>query len=97
MRELLLQKGVSVEERDYFKDRLTSQEIGSLAKDVGMSEIFAWRSPSFKKLGLIASEVTDEQIATLILEEPRLLKRPIVRIGEQLIIGGSLKAIEEAI
>ena len=92
-----MQKGVSVDERDYFKDRLTSQEIGNLAKDVGMSEIFAWRSPSFKKLGLIASEVTDEQMATLILEEPRLLKRPIVRIGEQLIIGGSLKAIEEAI
>jgi|TARA_Y100000588_G_scaffold213131_1_gene227140 arsenate reductase-like glutaredoxin family protein len=97
VRELLLQKGVSVDERDYFKDRLTAQEIGNLAKDVGMSEIFAWRSPSFKKLGLIASEVTDEQMATLILEEPRLLKRPIVRIGEQLIIGGSLKAIEEAI
>ena len=97
MRELLLQKGVSVDERDYFKDRLTAQEISNLAKNVGMSEIFAWRSPSFKKLGLIASEVTDEQMATLILEEPRLLKRPIVRIGEQLIIGGSLKAIEEAV
>jgi len=97
VRELLLQKGISLNERDYFKDRLTAQEISSLAKDVGMTEIFAWRSPSFKKLELIPADVTDEQMASLILEEPRLLKRPIVRIGEQLIIGGSLKAIEEAV
>lgn len=97
MRELLLQKGVSVNERDYFKDRLTADEISDLAKDVGMSEIFAWRSPSFKKLGLIAADVTDDQMASLILEEPRLLKRPIVRIENQLIIGSSLKAIEEAV
>jgi len=97
VRELLLQKGVSVNERDYFKDRLTADEISDLAKDVGMSEIFAWRSPSFKKLGLIAADVTDDQMASLILEEPRLLKRPIVRIENQLIIGSSLKAIEEAV
>ena len=97
MRELLLQKGVSVNERDYFKERLTADEISDLAKDVGMSEIFAWRSPSFKKLGLIAADVTDDQMASLILEEPRLLKRPIVRIENQLIIGSSLKAIEEAV
>ena len=94
---MLLQKGVSVNERDYFKDRLTADEISDLAKDVGMSEIFAWRSPSFKKLGLIAADVTDDQMASLILEEPRLLKRTIVRIENQLIIGSSLKAIEEAV
>jgi len=31
------------------------------------------------------------------LEEPRLIRRPMVRIGEELIIGGDLKALEAAL
>lgn len=42
------------------------------------SELFSWRSPSFKKLGLEKSNMTASEILDLMIAEPRLIKRPII-------------------
>ena len=42
------------------------------------SELFSWRSPSFKKLGLEKSNMTAAEMLDLMVKEPRLIKRPIV-------------------
>lgn len=100
MRELLVQKGYTVEERDYFKDPFTETELRDLVAEVGepgVSAVFAARSPSLKKMGLTAAELSDDRKVSLMLEEPRLVRRPIVRLGDRIIIGASLKAITEAI
>jgi arsenate reductase-like glutaredoxin family protein len=94
---LLLQKGVQVEERDYFKEPFTEAEIKDLAGDAGLSQLFARRSPSLKNLGLAGKELSDAEMLGLMLQEPRLVRRPLVRIGAQLLIGANLKAIEAAL
>ena len=100
MRELLVQNGYAVEARDYFKEPFTEAELHDLIAEVGepgVSALFAARSPSLKKLGLTAAELSDDRKFALMLEEPRLVRRPIVRLGERLIIGASVKVITEAI
>lgn len=95
-----MQNGCQLEERDYFKEPFTEAELRDLvsaAGEPGVSAIFASRSPSLKKLGLNAAELSDDRKVSLMLEEPRLLRRPIIRLGDRLIIGASLKAITEAI
>ncbi len=95
-----MQKGYTVEERDYFKDPFTETELRDLVAEVGepgVSSVFAARSPSLKKMGLTAAELSDDRKVSLMLEEPRLVRRPIVRLGDRLIIGASMKAITEAI
>ena len=95
-----MQNGVSVTERDYFKEPFTEQELGELiaeAGDTGVTGLFASRSPSLKKMGLVASELSDERKVSLMLEEPRLVRRPIVRLGDRLLIGANIKAITEAL
>ena len=42
------------------------------------SELFSWRSPSFKKLGLEKSNMNASEMLDLMMKEPRLIKRPIV-------------------
>ena len=42
------------------------------------SELFSWRSPSFKKLGLEKSNMAASEMLDLMIAEPRLIKRPIV-------------------
>jgi arsenate reductase-like glutaredoxin family protein len=42
------------------------------------SELFSWRSPSFKKLGLEKSNMSVSEMLGLMIAEPRLIKRPIV-------------------
>ena len=95
-----MQNGVSVTERDYFKEPFTEQELSDLVTEVGeagVTAMFASRSPSLKKMGLTAAELSDERKLALMLEEPRLVRRPIVRLGDRLLIGASVKAITEAL
>ena len=92
-----MQEGREVEERDYFQERFTEAEIRELAAPVGVSNIFARRSPSLKKLGLDAQELSDDRMVELMLEEPRLVRRPLIKIGDRLVVGGSVKAITEAL
>lgn len=100
MRELLVQNGRSVSERDYFKEPFTEEELRGLVAELGepgVSAMFAARSPSLKKMGLNAAELSDERKLSLMLEEPRLVRRPIVRLDDRLIIGASVKVITEAL
>ncbi len=95
-----MQNGLSVTERDYFKEPFTEAELNELiaeAGDPGVSAMFASRSPSLKKMGLVAAELTDERKLSLMLEEPRLVRRPIVRLGGQLLVGANIKAITQAL
>jgi len=94
---LLLQNGVSLEERDFFKDPFTEQEIRGLAESVGVPQIFARRSPSLKQMGLAGQELSDNKMVELMLQEPRLVRRPLVNLGGKLLVGANLKTVEAAL
>ncbi len=94
---MLLQKGLELEERDYFKEPFSEQEILDLATTVGLSEMFARRSPSLKKMGLAGQELPDSEMLKLMLEEPRLIRRPLTKIGDKMIIGANLRVLAEAL
>ena len=94
---MLLQKGLEVAERDFFKEPLSAGELEELAELAPLSELFAWRSPSLKQLGLTGRELAEEELRRLMLEEPRLMRRPVIRRGDRLVIGANLKAVEAAL
>ncbi len=62
-----------------------------------ISEVFSWRSPSFKSMNLDQGSLTREDLINLMIHEPRLIRRPILRVGNKVIIGGNLNAMAEAI
>ena len=94
---MLLQKGLELVGRDFFKEPFTEAEVRGLASEVGISQLFAWRSPSLKQKGMAGRELSEEEMVALMLQEPRLVRRPLVRIGGRLLVGTSLKAIEAAL
>ena len=94
---MLLQNGLELEERDFFKEPFTHHEIQELASDVGIAQLFARRSPSLKKMGLSDQDLSDEQMVSLMLQEPRLVRRPLVQIGGRLLVGANLKAVAAAL
>ncbi|MCI0900288.1 MAG: hypothetical protein J4N70_05090, partial [Chloroflexi bacterium] len=59
---MLLQNGIEVSDRDFFKESLSETEIRELAAMVGTENIFARRSPSLKKLGLADKELSDDEM-----------------------------------
>ena len=94
---MLLQNGVHLEERDYFKDPFSESEIRELAQSDSISAMFSSRSPSLKKLGLADKELSEEEMVSLILQEPRLVRRPLVLMDGKLLVGANIKAVEAAL
>lgn len=83
-----------MEERDFFKDPFSEAELRGLLKGRKPADLFSWRSPSFKALGLKADDLTDDELVRLMLQEPRLIRRPLVETQDKLIIGGDMKELE---
>ena len=94
---MLLQNGLEVTDRDFFKDALSEAEIRELASLAGTENIFARRSPSLKKLGLADTELSDDEMVRLMLQEPKLMRRPLLKVGSKLMVGGGNAAVEAAI
>ena len=97
MRAWLHEKGVELEERDFFQDRFGEDELRQLLQGQRLSEVFSWNSPSFKKLGVSREDLDDEALIRLMLGEPRLIRRPLVKIGAKVVVGTDKAAMERAL
>ena len=73
---MLLQEGLEVTNRDFFNETLSESEVRHLAAMVGTENIFARRSPSLKKLGLADKELSDDEMVSLMLQEPNWCAGP---------------------
>lgn len=91
-----MQRGVELDERDFFEDRFLKEELRQIIGTRPVAEVFSLNSPSFKKLGLDREGLEDHQLIRLMLEEPRLIRRPLVQVGDEVIVGTDRKAMERA-
>ena len=93
VRELLSQADVTMTERDFFAEPFTEDGLRSLLGANPARDAFAARSPTVKKLGLDLDALSDDELLKLMIEEPRLIRRPIVVIDGQLIPGANEKRL----
>ena len=75
------------EERDFFENRFLKKELVNLIGNEPPSKLFSWKSPSVKKLGLKQESINEDQLISLMIEEPRLIRRPLITIGKNLVYG----------
>ena len=96
---LLKERGVDYEKREFFKDRFSKEELGALLASVGLtaSDVISTRSRVYKERGLGETDLSDDQILDLMVEEPTLLRRPIVIKGDQAVVGFNAPKLQELI
>jgi len=97
VKTFLLDQGVELEELDFFQDSLNETQLKSLLNGRSAAEIFSWNSPSFKKLGLARSELTDQDLIRMMLGEPRFIRRPLTVLGGQIIVGADKQSLWQAL
>ena len=97
MRAWLLREGVDLEERDFFKDPLSEEELRGLLQGARVSDVFSWNSPSFKKMGLDRDALSDDRLIAMMLEEPRLIRRPLVLVDGNLVQGRDKAGLSRAL
>ena len=62
MKAELSQKGIELDERDFFQDGFTEDELRALIGDRPVSGYFSYNSPSFRKMGLDRDQLADDQL-----------------------------------
>jgi arsenate reductase-like glutaredoxin family protein len=76
---------------------LSLDEIKKLSELSSVDEMFAWRSPSSKPYRELRGKATDEELIKMMAEEPRLIRRPILTDGSQIVFGFKQGAYDELI
>ena len=57
--------------------------------------MFNPRSPSVKSMGLEPLKLNNDKLIYLMLQEPRLVRRPVVRVGDKVYFGADSKVLEK--
>ncbi len=93
----LVEKGIEYEERHLFRNPPTVDELMDIIKRTsnGLEEIMSTRSQMFKNLNVDIENLRVSELLEILSKEPRLLKRPIITSGENLVIGYNKPALEQ--
>lgn len=92
-----MQNELVLSERDYFKEPLGEDEVREMAAIAGIDQIFAKRSPSLKQMGLAGQQLSEDEMVRLMLQEPKLVRRPMMRVGDQLFVGGGASVLDSVV
>jgi arsenate reductase/regulatory protein spx len=84
-------------ERDIFKHPLDAAELEVLVQKTSLHEIFSRRSPAARRYGLDETTVTPEKLLLKMLEEPRLVRRPLLLAGDTVVVGWNPERMHEAV
>ena len=76
---------------------MSLDEINKLSELSSVDEMFAWRSPSSKPYRDLRGKATDEELIKMMVEEPRLIRRPLLTDGSQIVFGFKQGAYDELI
>ncbi|MDG2297283.1 MAG: arsenate reductase (glutaredoxin) [Gammaproteobacteria bacterium] len=87
--ELLTNNGVDAQVILYLQDPPTSSEIKNILKKLNLSpsEILRKGETRFKELAISLEDIDDDQLITLMVENPILIERPIIFNETKAVIG----------
>ncbi len=85
----LEEHGLEYEEKNIFHDPLTRDEIKEILMltDEGTEEIISYRSQAYKNLDVDIDTLSMSELLDLFIEEPSLIRRPIIMDDRRLQIG----------
>lgn len=80
-------RGFELVKHDLAKERPSREMLSQLIDAHGLERVLSTRSPAFKARGLDASKLSKAKAIDLMLEEPNLIRRPLV-IGRNKVVFG---------
>ena len=87
MRALAPSTNVKIIERDYAREPLTTAEITTIFAADDVAPFLNTRHATYKKHGWASQLPPLDELIKAIIAEPNLLRRPIIRRGQRVVIG----------
>jgi len=92
---LLESQGIELVKHDLAKERPGRELLEKLIDENHLEDFVNTRSPAYKARGLDVSRMTKKQAIDLMLEEPNLIRRPLLVGGKKAIFGFDAAKYEE--
>jgi arsenate reductase len=86
-RAWLAEHGITVREREIFKQPLSAAEIEDVIGLRPVTDVLSTRTTEYKARGLDRGTHSDAELLRQMEAEPRLLRRPLLQVGEHLLVG----------
>ena len=80
---------------DLAKERPSRELLERLIDEKHLADFVNTRSPAYKERGLNVDTMTKKQAIDLMLEEPNLMRRPLVLAGRKAVFGYDVDRYEE--
>ncbi len=96
-KEWLTEKGISYSFRDLKKDPLSPNELAELVMRAGLDTLVNRKGRKWKMLGLSDKELSDNDLFEVLLEHQTMIKRPVLRKGEAIMVGFDEDALQNFI
>jgi arsenate reductase-like glutaredoxin family protein len=74
-------------ERDYAKTPLAADEVAAIVGDDPIPPFLNTRHTQYKERGFDRTPPSGDELAALLAVEPNLIRRPITRLGDRVVIG----------
>jgi arsenate reductase len=86
-RAWLAEHGITVQEHELFKRPLSAAEIEDVIGLRPITDVLSTRTTEYKARGLDRGQHSDAELLRQMEAEPRLLRRPLLQIGDHLLVG----------
>lgn len=96
-KKLLAEAGYEVVAHDLLGEPWTKERLAEFFNGMPVAERFNRSAPRIASGELAPEAFTDEEAYQLMLEEPILIRRPLIQIGERRLVGFEQERINQAI
>ena len=89
MNRFLQDNGVDFSRVNYYIEPLSKKKLKELLAKMKLTprDILRTSEPIYRELGLAKGKFTDDEIVSLMVENPDLIQRPIVERGKRAVLG----------
>jgi Spx/MgsR family transcriptional regulator len=94
-KEWLSDQGIDYSFRDVKQDPLGPNELAELVMRAGLDTLVNRRGRKWKMLGLSDKELTDNDLFEVLLEHQTMIKRPVLRRGDAVMVGFDEDALQQ--
>lgn len=86
---LLQQQALQVEVIEYLKTPLTADELAALLGKLGIParQLLRSKEDEYKQLGLDDMSLSEQQLIEAMVQQPKLIERPVIIKGNKAVIG----------
>jgi cytosine deaminase len=93
---LLDKRGVEFEAIDYYERPLTAEELRGLLDKLGLSarDVVRKDEPLARSLRIEERDLSEDELISMMVENPDLIQRPIVVHGQKAVLGRPLENVE---